>query len=191
MNQTLTHQIIEGNEEGPHVSLFGSKAKSKGIAFRERGRLIRDLSPTDLSLDIAVEISRATDDLSPPPRSFRPVSLLVGSASRLFGPIPISCHSIFHYDQKQGFRSRTCFPTPLMILEQTEGITHIESAVFSRRDSDEIKYQITIDSVGDSDLFIHTVEFDETLELSIGSIRSLVEKAHSISTQLVTRTGGT
>ena len=67
----------------------------------------------------------------------------------------------------------------------------IESVVFSRRDPDGIEYQITVDSVGDSDLFIHTVEFDETLELSIGSIRRLVEKAHSISTQLVTRAGGT
>ena len=159
MNQTLTDPLTKGNEEGSYVSFFGSRTKIRGVAHRVKGRLIRNPSPTDLSLDLAVQISRSSESLSPPPRSFRPVSLLVDSASRLFGQIPVSCHAIFQYDQKQGYSSRVSLPMPLMILEKPDGITHIEGAAFSRRDSDSIRYQITVDTLEDSGLFVHTVEF--------------------------------
>lgn len=190
VGQTHTHDPDEDDEGMPQIALFGSRTKARGVTHRVRGRLIRSPSPTELNIALLVSSIRASENLRPPPRSFRPVSHLIDSASKLFGPIPISCHAVFEYDRRQGYYSKASFPVPLMLLEKLDGITHLESATFSRRDTDSIEYQIEVDSLGDSELFIHLVNFDSTLELSLGSISWLVDRAHSISTQLVTRTGG-
>lgn len=189
-NRTHTHDLRDEREGGPLVALFGSKTKARGVTHRVRGRLIISPGPTELKLALLVSSTRASENLRPPPRSFRPVSKLVQFATKHLGAIPVSCHAVFEYDQRKGYRPKAYFPVPLMLVEKPDGITHLESATFSRRKSDGIDYQIAVDRHDDSELFTHIVSFDSTLELSPRTIASLVERAHSISEQLVTRLGG-
>ena len=190
MNQTHTHDPAEGNEGGSQTALFGSRTRAGGVIHRVQGRLTKTPGLTDLSIELSVSSRRSSDNLRPPPRSFRPVSLLVRVASELFGSISVDCHAVFEYDQRLGYKSKIPFPFPLMVQGEADGITHIESAQFSRRDADDIEYQVMVVNREDSDLFVHSVNFDSTLELSLNSIRGLIDKAQSISNRLLIRAGG-
>ena len=190
MDLTHTHDPDEGIEDGGHrTALFGSRTRTRGITHQVQGRLTMTPRTDDLRLVLSISSMRSPSDLGPPPKSFRPVSVLVGAASELFGSISVSCHAVFEYDHRQGFRSKVSLPFPLMVLEDIDGITHIESAQFSRRDNDDIEYRILILNREDSDIFVHSVSFDSTLELNINSIRGVIDKARSISTRLI-RTEG-
>ena len=190
MDQTHTHDRAEGDQPEFRTALFGSKSKIGGITHRLRGRLTKTRRQTDLNIALSLSSSRSSEDLRPPPRSFRPVSQLVDASSTLFGPILITCHAVFEYDQKQGHKSKILFPIPLLVPDEAGGITHIESAQFSRRDDDETKYQVIVDNREDSDVFVHSVTFDSNLQLSQASIRNLIDKAQSISTGLLIPTKG-
>ena len=128
--------------------------------------------------------------LASPPREIRPVSLLTDSASQLFGTISVNCYTTFEYDKTKGFRSKVSFPVPLVVQEEREGITHIESAQFSRRDNDEIDYRILVLDPEDSASFLHSIDFETTLAIDHNSIRGLLSRARAISTRLVVREGG-
>ena len=181
MTRTHAHEI---DGEGPRMALFGSRTSTKGVIHRVRGRLTMTRNPTDLDVDLLVS-SHRVDDVRPPPRPYRPVSLLVEASGDLFGSIEVNFNAVFEYDQRHGYRSSIIFPVPLMIPKQTEGITHIESAQFSRRDNDEIEYQIIVMDPEDSDSLIHSVTFKSTLGLSAKSVKGLIDRAHRISTQLL------
>ena len=185
INQTHNFDPTHDNEGGHRTAIFGSRTKAGGITHRVRGRLIRTTRPPELDIALFVAMSRTSDNLRPPPRSVRTVSLLVDASPRLFGPINISCRTTFQYDQRQGYKSKIALPIPLMIQEAKYGITHIESARFSRRTNDNIEYQIVVQHHEASDIFTHTVNFESTLELSLNSARSLLDRARLISTQLL------
>jgi hypothetical protein len=190
MDQTHTHDPDEGIEEGGHrTALFGSRTRTGGITHQVVGTLVLTPREGDLRVELSVSSVRSPGDLGPPPRSFRPVSVLVQATTALFGPIGVNCHAVFEYDQRQGYRSRVTFPFPVMFHEDIGGITHIEGAQFSRRDDNGIEYEIVVANREDSDGFVHSVSFDSNLELSINSIRGLVERSRSISTKLLIRTG--
>ena len=189
MNLTHTHDVDGGDKGDPRTAFFGSKTKSSGISHLLQGRLTRVPNASEIGIRVSISIGTHAKELPAPPRSYKPVSLLVGATTKLFGPIEVKCHAIFEYDQKEGYRSKISFPMPLMVQEEASGITHIDGAQFSRRDKDNTDYQIVVASREDSDLFIHSVIFDSTIELNRTSIRNLMSRARLISNQLLIRPG--
>lgn len=189
MNQTHTHDVSEEAAGNPVSALFGSRTRTGGVTHRVQGRLTRTPHLPDLGIRLFVSSTRASDTLRPPPRGFKPVSRLVEASGELFGPIDVNCTAVFEYEQSQGYKSRISFPIPLMFQEEGNGITHIESAQFSRRDDDEIDYQVVVMNRDESDSIVHSVSFKSNCELSLASVKDLVTKARSISTQLVTQEG--
>ena len=189
MNQTHNHDTTDEEPANPVSALFGSRTRTAGVTHRVRGRLTRTPRQSDLRIRLSVSSARASDNLRPPPREFRPVSRLVETSGWLFGPIDVSCSAVFEYERKQGYQSKISFPIPLMFQGEENGLTHIESAQFSRRDNDEIDYQVVVMNREESDSLIHSVSFKSNLELSLISVRGLVDKARSISTQLLLHTG--
>lgn len=189
MNRTHTLDTADDEAGNPASALFGSRTRTGGVTHRVQGRLTRTPRPSDLRMRLSVSSTRDSDDLSKPPREFRPVSLLVETAGRLFGPIDISCSAVFEYDQKQGYKSKISFPIPLMFQGEENGLTHIESAEFSRRDNDEIDYQVIVMNSEESDSLVHFVSLESTVVLSLTSVKGLVDRARRISTNLLIHPG--
>ena len=100
ISQTHTHDPDGESSEGPRVALFGSRTKARGVTHRVRGRLIRTPKPNELNLALLLSSNKASVSLRPPPRSFKPASYLVELASRLFGPIPLTCQAIFKQHER-------------------------------------------------------------------------------------------
>lgn len=192
MDQTATHthDPIEGSEEGTRVAFFGSRSRVGGITHQVVGSLERALREDVLGFTLSITYARASDSLPSPPREMRPVSRLVEAASRLFGPVSVTCSTVFEYDQRKGFKSKISFPMPLIVQEETDGITHLESARFSRRVNDDIRYRISVSNPKDTDSFSHSIDFESTLELNRKSVRELLDRARLISTRLLVREGG-
>ena len=187
MDLTHTHDPGQGIEGGTRVALFGSRTRTRGITHQVQGRLAMTPRPTDLGILLSVSSTRASDQLGTPPKSFRPVSFLVESAGKLFGTIDVSCHAVFNYDLTQGYRSKVSLPIPMMLQEGETGVTHIESAQFSRRDNDEVDYRVIVANRDEAELFVHSVDFESPVELSRNSVRRLIDKARKISNQLLFR----
>ena len=152
MDATHTHELDDRTQK---IALFGSKSKTGGINHIVRGRLAKTARQNDLAISLSVSSSRSHDNLSPPPRSFRPVSQLIQASATLFGSIDVSCHANFEYDLGQGHKSKISFPIPLLVPDEGTGFTHVESAQFSRRINDKVEYQVVVEQLEDPDLFIH------------------------------------
>lgn len=183
MNQTRTRDSDQ--EDNTRAALFVSKTSTRGVPHRVQGRLTMTRNPSDLDLLLSVSSSRLTADVGIPPRVYRPVSLLVNASTELFGPIEVTCHALFEYDRREGYRSKIVLPVPLIIPGEDSGVTHIESAQFSRRENDQIDYQIIVMESEDSESLTHAVSFTSTLELNTRSVRGLVNKARLISTRML------
>ena len=189
MKQTehFSREPIRGDESERMIAHFGSRSTFAGTAHRILGHLSRRQRADGPAFSLSITMNRASERLSHPPKEFRPVSLLVREASLLLGPINLSCEVVFEYDQDLGYRSKVTFPMPLIVQEDPDGVTHIESALFSRRDKDSIKYEILVVDRENTNTFTHMVSFEENLELSRDSLKSMLSKAKLISTRLLTR----
>ena len=142
---------------------------------------------------------------------------MIEAASRLFGSVSVKCDAVFEYDRSYGFNSKVIYPMPLIVQENKDGITHIENGNrkqqgidshstaglstkptlhrrhFLRvgRDSDDVQYRILVVNSEDSDSFVHSVYgFEATTDVGRVGIRKLLDRARSISSQLLIRTGG-
>ena len=184
MEQTETRTIdLDGVET--LVAFFGSKSRMGGATHSVRGRLERSVGENDLSLfNLWLDNEKAPDNLPRPPASVRPVSRLIEASSRWFGPIEISCFATFEYDETV-YRSRVRFPLPMFVQSEGAGVTHVEQAQFSRRVNDEVEYSISV--YEDSGVITHLVEFKDTIQLDSKATSQLLDRAHSISLQLVVR----
>ena len=189
MNQTHSHPASGEIDGEPRTALFGSRTRTKGITHGFQGILTSTPEPTQLRITLSVSSSQADEELPPPPKTWRPVSLLVENASNLFGSISVGCRAVFIYDHRHGYESKITLPIPLRIQDDSDGITHIESAQFSRRNNDELEYRVLVVNLDDSDSLVHTIDFESTVELSLNSVRGLVDRARSISTRLLIQAG--
>ena len=186
MNRTRTHEP----PGGPRSALFGSRVKGQNATHQVQGRLTRLARSSDITITLSLSSSKTSDSLPLPPRTVRPVSALVEESAQLFGAIDVHCHGVFEYDQTSGYKSKIFLPVPLMFPDGETGITHIENAQFSRRDGDNIEYQIVVQDHEVPDVIVHSVSFESTVELNAKSIRELLAKARLISNQLLIRPGG-
>lgn len=179
-------QDLADNENKAQIARFASKSEIAGITYRVVGTLTRKQDQDGISYSLWILGDRAPDDLLSPPQEFKPVGDLVAAGSGLFGSIEIHCEATFIYGQAQGYKSKIRFPMPLLVQEKADHITHIENAQFSRRnDEGEIEYRISLMNTDDSDWITHEVNLESTDELSHNSIRGLLDRARSISAQLL------
>lgn len=185
--ETFPHGHVDGDGNETRVAFFGSISKVGGVTHQIRGRLTREHSEHDPIYKILIATSKASDELSPPPRKMRPVSRLIEAGARLFGSIQVKCDIVFVYDRTSGFRSSITFPIPLLLQGEPDGITHIETAQFSLRNKDEVGYRILVVDSEDSQSFSHLVSLESSLELSNKAIRELLDRASAISTKLTTQ----
>ena len=186
ISQSQIEILGDDAEDGMQVALFASKSRIDGIVHQFVGALTKTQDESESSYSLSITGNPASDDLSPPPGEFKSVASLVDDGSKLFGPITVYLSAVFGYEQTQGFQSKVYFPMPLMIQEESDKITHIENAQFSRRNKEgDIEYRISVTDSGDSDVLMHWVNFEATLELDHDSIRNLLDRARSISGNLL------
>ena len=190
MNRTHTYDPPGGDSGGSRSALFGSRIRGQNVTHQVQGRLTTVPRSSDLTIMLSLSSTKTSDSLPPPPRTIKPVAFLVEESAQLFGAIDVHCHAVFEYDQTLGYKSKISLPIPLMFQDEETGITHIESAQFGRRDGDNIEYQIVVENHENPDVFMHSVSFESTVELSTKSIRGLLNKARSISSRLLIRLGG-
>ena len=126
-------------------------------------------------------------------RKARPVSRLVSSASEMLDISEGFCRASFLYEEAEGFWSKSSLPIPLAVQEYGDGVTHIESATFVRREGDKIKYGVSVRKRGGT--IAHQVNFDMTnlnmkIKMDRRSFADVLREASSHSMQLVKKNKG-
>lgn len=180
-----THYSRTPGDGDTTVAIFGSKFVIGGVNHRAVGNLSATQRNADWGVGIWVLLDKAGNDLPRPPRSLKPISVLTAAAASTFDPASVACSATFEYDPAQGHRSRIALPMPLIVPGEHEGITHIESAEFSSRDRDAVRYRISVRQSANSDTIVHSVDFESTIDWSRSSIRGLLDRARTISTRLL------
>lgn len=185
MRRTRVQDIVAA-ENKEQMALFVSESKIANITYRFVGTLTRKQDKDEMGYTLWIKGGIASCNSSPPPQEISPVGDLVDAGSDLFGSIAVHCETTFVYGKAQGYKSKIHFPMPLLVQEKADNITHIENAQFSHRNSEgDIEYQISLTDIDDLDRITHRVNFESTDELSCNSIRILLDRARSISTQLL------
>ena len=184
MERTLTRQ--DEDDDGIIVTaLYGSVSRASGIAHRTTAVLSKKSSEdgVDITLMATCELD---EGIEPPPRGLRSVSYLIEAAPDLFGPVEVNCDALFEYERARGFTSKIRFPIPLMVAQDApDGITHIESAQFSRRDADGVQYLIAVGESDDGAGIAHSVDFETATRLGQSEIRDMFDRAANVSRWLV------
>ena len=183
MERTLTRSN-EGDDGDVLTAFYGSVSQADGIAHKVSGTLTKRSYSDNGAVSLEL-LSERDEESTPPPREMRSVDDLIEAASDLFGPIEVSCIASFEYERERGFSSKIHFPVPMIVQDHPDGITHIESAQFSRRDADGIRYWIAVLQSDDGEEITHLVNFETTVRLDQDQIRALFNNAVSISTRLV------
>ena len=184
MERTLTR--LDENDDGVSVTAFyGSVSRAGGVAHRVSGSLTK-YPPHEGRIAIALALSNERYDgrVTEPPREIQSVNHLIEAAPGLFGPIEVTCHALFEYERERGFASKIHFPIPL-IVQDDNGITHIESAQFSCRNADGVVYTIAVAELNDGAEIAHSVDFDSAVILGQSQVRDLFGNAVSISSKLI------
>lgn len=186
MEQTATHVHPAGTDNPEStVAMFGSRFVISGISHRALGHLSVTQQEDRLDICILTRLNKISNALPRPPREYKPVAELTTAAARIFGVAGVSYSATFEYHRTEELRSRIALPMPLIAPVDPEGITHIESAVFSSRFDDAVRYSISVSQDADSDLITHTVDFESTTDWSRNSMRELLNQAKSISARLL------
>jgi len=186
MERTITRSDEDDDGEVT-AAFYGSISRAGGIPHRVSGTLTKLSSynggDDEMSLTL---VSERYEMMDQPPREMRSVNDVIEAASDLFGPIEATCAALFDYERERGFASKIHFPLP-MIVQDDGGITHIESALFSRRDANGIQYSIAVGNTDDGSGIAHSVDFKTTVSLDQDRVRALFNNAVSISSRLVSR----
>lgn len=182
MDRTLTSFDDDGDTL---AAFYGSISRAGGIAHRVSATLAKQPSYGDRSDVSLMVVSERDEEVVPPPREMRSVNDLIEVASDLFGPVEVSCNASFEYERELGFASKIHFPVPMIVQDDADGITHIESARFSRRDAEGVRYWIEVAESDDGAEITHSVDFATAVSLDQDRIRALFNNAVSISSRLI------
>ena len=187
MGQTFTHFLggLDNDSEDTRIAMFGSRRVIRGITHQVQAILARKEKDGNTTFDIGITIRKAPDVLSRPPREIKPISLFIEALPELFGCVDIEVSATFEYEDSDEKTSRFSFPMPLLVQAEGAGVTHIESAQFSRRENDEVKYNIAVVVPLDSRSFAHIVDFKSNSEINYTSIRKLFHESCSITTRFL------
>ena len=179
-----THATTSSGVREATVGVFGSRFVSKGIRHRAIGNLAVGEKDGEPWVDIWL-VNRADDSVPRPPRAIKPVSLMSAVISEKCQPARADNVALFRYDPAEGWDSKISLPMPMLLPSDPPGITHIESAEFSRRDDEGVQYRVIVDKDVDETKILHSVSFTSTIEWSNVSFRRSLNYARTISAQLV------
>ena len=183
--ENYTRSSAGDNSEDTLVAIFGSISRVSGIMHGVRATLSRQAGEGEYIYTISIEYNRASEQLRPPPRRIRPVSILIDNVSQLFDIVTFECDAIFVYHQSDGYTSKFQFPLPMIFQDDSGGITHIERAEFSNRSGDDVRYTVSVfpdhkhDSVGCA------IGLQRDKQVSRDTIRALFRETSIISSQFV------
>ena len=185
MERTLTRT---DEDDGGLITaaLYGSASRAGGIPHRLTGVLTVQ-SYEDGGEVSLMAMSERGERMAAPPREMQSVNDLMDAVPDLFGPIEVSCSALFEYEREKGYSSKIPFPIPLIMPDAPNGITHIESAQFSRRDANGLVYLIAVGESDDGDGIAHSLDFETVASLDQNRIRELFSDAASISSRLVAK----
>ena len=183
MDRTLTG-LEEGDDGIIVTALYGSVSRAGGVAHGVRAALTKESRENDIVVSL-MAVNERDEGSAPTPREMRSVNYLIEAAPDLFGPVEVNCGALFEYERARGFTSKINFPIPLILQDAPDGITHIESAQFSRRDAGGVQYLIAVGESDDGAGIAHSVDFETTAILGQSEIRNLFDRAANVSMRLV------
>lgn len=182
------HDLVSSGVADGTVGIFGSKFVIDGISHRALGNLLVGQKDGEPWANVWL-VNSTEGSLSRPPRNIKSVSLLLSAMAKTSKPMSARCSAIFEYDPSEGWTSKIAFPIPLILPGDLSGVTHIETAEFSRRDNDGVRFRVAVSQDDQRNMLIHTVHFDADVDWSIGSFRKSLNYARTISRQLIVQEG--
>ena len=183
------HDPTEPGRTDSVVGIFGSKFLVGGAHIRSLANLGLDRRD-DLPWARVWLLNSVEDEtLTRPPRSIKPVSLLMQAATTKFAPTAAECSAVFEYNQLEGWTSKLQLPSPVIAQVDPYGITHIEMAEFSNRDDDGVNYRIEVRQDEERGVISHTVRFEQPLDWSRRSLQRLFNHGRTISGRLMMQQG--
>ena len=186
MSQTLVQHFDSADSPNDlQVAVFGTRSKMRDGIYSILGSLARSSDENDLIVRFAMAYNIASDGFPSPPRSVRPVSVLVDNVSQLLGLFSVNCESVFEYRLSDGYNSKIQFPLPLLLPDATGGITHIESAEFSSRSDEGIRHKVSVVPHPEEDTVEHVINLDRDTPLNRTAIRTLFDENVLVSSRLV------
>ena len=189
LTSTHSHEPDAEDPEGIRVAFFGSRFTVGGTRYQSLANLSGAPRGDAVNVELRIVTNRAPSSSQRRPERIKPVNVLVDAASPLFGPIDVRCDALFEYEPSSGYRSGLRLPIPILAPVESGGVTHIENAEFSRRNDAGLEYRIVVLNSVTSELLVHSVHFESTIELSRSSIRRLLDDARLISNRLLAPTG--
>ena len=181
-----SHDEEETGSDYSTVGIFGSRFVIGGVSHRAVGNLMLARREGEPRVDVWM-MNRAERRVSRPPRTIKPVSMMMEAIAGQLGTESAECSVIFEYPQSVGWSSRIALPIPLILPADASGVTHIEAAEFSRRDSDGIRYRAAVRLDAERDIIVHTIRFQTDIDWTNRSFRNALNFAKGASTQLLVR----
>ena len=172
-------------DDTPRVALFGSKFTTAGIADKAEGTLYRIKQGNSITCRLDITYERSDSGLSRPPPDYKPMTVLVDTASKPLGSIDLSCHAIFRYESSEGYVSKVPLPIPLVFPDSDGGATHIEGVEFSLRNDEGVRFRNLVSLSDGQDVITHIIHFETTLKLNRKSLRYIRDRSRSISTRFL------
>ena len=183
------HDPTEPGRSDSTVGIFGSRFVVEGTNLRSLANLGLERRDGRPWARVWMLNNLADKSLPRPPRSIRPVSLLMQAAIQSFEPTSANCSAVFEYHRLDGWESKFVLPVPMIIQDAPYGITHIESAEFSNRGDDGINFRIEVEHDEERDVIVHTVRYEHQLDWSRRSLRLALQRGRAISGQMMAREG--
>lgn len=181
-----SHTAEETGDGDSKVGIFGSRFVIGGISHRAVGNLWIERKDDEPRVDVWM-LNRVEEGVSRPPRTIKPVSLMMNAIAGAFGVISAECSAIFEYPQSRGWSSKIALPATLMVPSESSGITHIESAEFSQRDGDSVRYRVAVRVDAERSVIVHTVRYRKDVDWTNGSFRRSLNYAQAVSNRLLAR----
>ena len=170
---------------GTNGAHFESTQSVEDGFYRLRGHIAYD---DDRQILVALTVDKLGGKYNRPPRSIPSIHRFLHGARSLLGEQSFRCDIVL-YPRDQGVRQ--FFPLPVALMNPgPAGITHIESATFSKRTDDEREFTILVFPPDDDEPLTHIVSFEENCVLSRASIGRVVDKAQTLSSALLVPDAG-
>ena len=192
MIEETEHRVPRRADDGANstmVGIYGSRFRAGGLTYSAVANLVLTEAEDESDVTILMVNELADESFPRPPRRVKPVSRLLGASAGFFPTATIECNATFRYPNEDGWSSKINLPIPLVAVGDSDGITHIETAVFSSRNNDGMQYRIAVNKDDDEDTIEHTVIFESGVDWSSGAFRGLLNKAKAISNRLIVRQG--
>ena len=170
---------------GSLFASYGSSYMKDDSIFVVAGTL-RKVVANDVRFGVEIEHLRAPSNQPPPPADYKPISEMLEITSTLLGESAVNCQAQFGYELEDTLQSRIKLPSPMLLGGQNKdyGLTHIESAVFSRRENEGVEHTIEVIPM-DDDRILHIVAFRANIVVNLENLGALFNMLVHLSQDLL------